>query len=1104
MALVTSFYPLYAALKDELLPGRGVARPSSSSASIRSGHARLAGRGPAAGRPRARAAGCSTWTTSSGSWCARTGCRATPLLLVGGAAAIARQPAARPARPARAGRRPAGPAAAATTWRAAGSCSTSTSWPPSPSSASTWPSLVAPLLRAPAAALPAGPWSASPPSAARAATGRRARCAPLYTAPPGQAQREAIPWVKRQHLPAESRIVIYDDALGRPARAGAGRAGLPRRPQPLEGRARPGHPQRRLPGRLAHGGLPPDDARHAAGLPRTRATPSPIEALRNASLVRRWEADGDVDRAVEGEPPRRDRGRPCSPPARRHITARFERDGALVRPDGTVASESQAYAMLRAVWSDDRAAFDRTWGWTRAQPAQQQGAALLAVAGRRGGRRHAAADADTDAALALLMAGQRWNDPALVEAGQRLVRAIWEHEVVTVAGAPTSPPGTGPTEGPVVALNPSYFSPYAYRVFKEVDPEHDWWAVIDTGYDVLFAASRAPLGAERSAGLPPGLGGPRPGHGRASCPCSCERGDTTRYGFDAARDRTGGWPSTCAGPATAGPRAYLSQAGFLRDEVQRKGEVSAVYARDGTIVERAPSVVGQAGALAALLTLDPPAGPPPVRRPLRRPAPSTPPGRPRTAPADSAARPSGATRTTCTPRTGAGSPPPSTPTPCPTSGTSRPAGHGAPGATMQRPDGHERSPSSGSSTRRRSTRSTRPARGPPAAAQERRRRGWPPVAVQLVALAIMGAGLGRGVDAMRQAPARAATPTAQAARPPPAPGARQGWLPALRSLTTLALEQADAIATAAARPGPSPVAPFGHSRPRNANPHATGDPAAPYGHRPDPHPRPPTARRPAPGAVRRLPPRRPAAPPEAVEAAPSRLTSRRPAAEPQVEPQPASGPAPGGEEMAVLSQAVQAAAATAAPTTVHGDAERPGHSSRSGGGTGRRASQGRARASGAGGAGGGRAGARAGREPRPGHSGGRSGRRSGRERRRGQRAGGRRRRQRRQRRRRGAAPREAAERAARAPGAPGAPGARSEPRRPRPLTPRPAPTRTATAAPPRATATVQGAAQPGATAKPKATATVPRSDSRGDSGQGKGSGKGGGKGGDDDDDDDDD
>jgi hypothetical protein len=58
---------------------------------------------------------------------------------------------------------------------------------------------------------------------------------------------------------------------------------------------------------------------------------------------------------------------------------------------------------------------------------------------------------------------------------------------------------------------------------------------------------------------------------------------------------------------------YLKQAGFLRDEVNQvlqdgvtqKGRVSAVYNHDGSVVEETPSLVGTAGALAALLTLDP-------------------------------------------------------------------------------------------------------------------------------------------------------------------------------------------------------------------------------------------------------------------------------------------------------------------------------------------------------------------------------------------------------------------------------------------------------------------------------------------------------------------
>ena len=66
MAVVVSLYPLYAALKGELLPAGAVARLLHLQRRSAAGP-RLAGRGPTAGRPRAPVAGCSTWTTSSGS-----------------------------------------------------------------------------------------------------------------------------------------------------------------------------------------------------------------------------------------------------------------------------------------------------------------------------------------------------------------------------------------------------------------------------------------------------------------------------------------------------------------------------------------------------------------------------------------------------------------------------------------------------------------------------------------------------------------------------------------------------------------------------------------------------------------------------------------------------------------------------------------------------------------------------------------------------------------------------------------------------------------------------------------------------------------------------
>ncbi|HEX2513726.1 MAG TPA: hypothetical protein VH257_03410, partial [Chloroflexota bacterium] len=102
------------------------------------------------------------------------------------------------------------------------------------------------------------------------------------------------------------------------------------------------------------------------------------------------------------------------------------------------------------------------------------------------------------------------------------------------------------------------------------------------------------------------------------------------------------------------------------------------------------------------------------------------------------------------------------------------------------------------------------------------RRGMATAIGSIVALTIVGAGLGQGVDAMRQLPPEP-TPTAQAAAPAAAP--RQGWIPALtRSLTILALEQADAFATAAAQSDPSPVPPSATPVPAPAPPSPTAVP----------------------------------------------------------------------------------------------------------------------------------------------------------------------------------------------------------------------------------------------------------------------------------------
>jgi endo-1,4-beta-D-glucanase Y len=423
---------------------------------------------------------------------------------------------------------------------------------------------------------------------------------PLYVDQPGRASYEAIRWITAS-LPSESVIVVRDGFWtdlreprgGRPSFAGV-------------------HSHWKVGADPAiRGGLLKDDWRNIDYVLLTpdlegdlKATGNTIalEALRNSSPVRSWRSDGaevtlmKVAKAGATEAALLRSGHAA-------IAARFGRGGAFANAEGAVTSEAQSYAMLRAAWLDDRAGFDAAWAWSRTHLIGADG--LPAWLWRDGALADAgsAPDANTDMALALLMAGRRWGDPALVEAGTALARAVWEHEVAVVGGRPYLSAGNWAQDSDPLAINPSYLSPYAYRVFAEVDPEHDWLALVDTSYEVLFGAAEAELGHGRSAGLPPDWVGLDRASG-ALVPLELSGEDTTRYSFDAPRAL---WRAAVDARWSGDGRAtaLLRQAGFLREETARKGFVSAAYAHDGTIVEAAPSAVGQAGALAALLELDP-------------------------------------------------------------------------------------------------------------------------------------------------------------------------------------------------------------------------------------------------------------------------------------------------------------------------------------------------------------------------------------------------------------------------------------------------------------------------------------------------------------------
>jgi endo-1,4-beta-D-glucanase Y len=244
-------------------------------------------------------------------------------------------------------------------------------------------------------------------------------------------------------------------------------------------------------------------------------------------------------------------------------------DGRVVRTDqgGDTVSEGQAYGMLVAVGLRDEARFRSIWSWTAANLQRDDG--LLAWRWAHGAvvDPSPAADADLIAAGALVMAGERFGDPALVVDGRRISAAVLEHETVTLGGRRVLLAGPWAT-GERVA-NPSYFVLGLMSVLYDAG---------DLGWQDVAASSRRLL--DVATATPPALVpdwvtvAP---DGASLAATSSPGGDDPVSGYEAGRAYVQ-LAVDCGGGRELAARAWP----FLAAEARDGGTVNAAYALDGT------------------------------------------------------------------------------------------------------------------------------------------------------------------------------------------------------------------------------------------------------------------------------------------------------------------------------------------------------------------------------------------------------------------------------------------------------------------------------------------------------------------------------------------
>lgn len=184
--------------------------------------------------------------------------------------------------------------------------------------------------------------------------------------------------------------------------------------------------------------------------------------------------------------------------ARRFLARYVAADGRVRRPDqgDDTVGEGQAYGMLLAAGVDDAARFEAIWTWTQRNLRRPDG--LISFRWRDGRvlDPEAAADADVDAARALLLAACRFDRPALRANATTLGRAILAHETSELEGTPVLAAGPWAVRPPVT-LNPSYFAPAAFAALGAASGDGRWGGLSVSARSLTAALMRSP------ARLPP-------------------------------------------------------------------------------------------------------------------------------------------------------------------------------------------------------------------------------------------------------------------------------------------------------------------------------------------------------------------------------------------------------------------------------------------------------------------------------------------------------------------------------------------------------------------------------------------------------------------------
>lgn len=282
-------------------------------------------------------------------------------------------------------------------------------------------------------------------------------------------------------------------------------------------------------------------------------------------------------------------------------------EGFYLGKDNVGTSETQSYMLMQSYIADDQETFEKTWVWTKANIQRKEDHLFAWQFKSVNGKTeiidaNPAADADEDIAFALIKAGEKWSKPEYIEEGKKIANDLWNIETAELNGKRYVTGGNWANTEANIVINPSYFSPFAYRLFAKYDTGHDWNKLTDDGYEFLDKASEANLNEGLKMYLPPNwisidkkTGKLEKFNGKAS---------SFDYSYDAFRVF---WRVAVDYKVnhTDKAKAYLEKIKVFDEEWSKNGKVCSLYEMKSSVGECKSVITTMAGPLSVFYVVNP-------------------------------------------------------------------------------------------------------------------------------------------------------------------------------------------------------------------------------------------------------------------------------------------------------------------------------------------------------------------------------------------------------------------------------------------------------------------------------------------------------------------